>query len=109
MKENARLVLKKCEGFILKKRSDMFMSSACFFWLASVGMTCLASAWVGKVMCSILGPNRLIAKDIKRCTYIMLLSQMRDINSPSRGNALPKNRHYHAQLGLLDKGCAIKG
>ncbi len=36
---------------------------------------------------------------------------MRDINSMSRGNALAKTvaTQYHAQLGLPDKGRAIKG
>ncbi len=36
---------------------------------------------------------------------------MRDINSMSRGNALAQTgaTHYHAQLGLPDKGRAIKG
>ena len=39
---------------------------------------------------------------------------MRDINSMIRGNALSPNRRstktqYHSQLGLPDKGRAIKG
>ncbi len=36
---------------------------------------------------------------------------MRDINSMIGGNSLAQNRptHYHAQLGLPDKGRAIKG
>ena len=41
----------------------------------------------------------------------MLLYQMRDINSMSRENALAQNKYNsycYAQLGLSDKGWAIK-
>ncbi len=41
---------------------------------------------------------------------LLLLCQIRDINSISRGNALAATRtRYHVQLGLPDKGRAIKG
>ena len=46
---------------------------------------------VGKVMSSMLGPNRDIAKDVKSC-YLLLLYLMRDIKSMRRGNALSLNR-----------------
>ncbi len=61
-------------------------------------------------MGSMLGPNRFIAKDVKSSTFTAAM-YMREINSMSRGNALAQNRRnqYHAQLGLPDKGRAIKG
>ena len=34
---------------------------------------------------------------------------MREINSMNRGNTLTINRRNHAQLGITDKGLAIKG
>ncbi len=37
--------------------------------LASVGKTVAHLPGVGEVMGSILGPNRIIAKDVKSCTY----------------------------------------
>ena len=37
-----------------------------------------------------------------------MLCQMRDLNSMSKGNKTGAT-HYHAQLGLPDKGRAIKG
>ena len=61
---------------------------------------------VGKVAGSMLGPNCIIAKDVKRCT----LCQMRDINSMSKGNALaPGATQYFAQITLPNKGLATKG
>ncbi len=44
---------------------------------------------LGKVMGLIFGPNRVIAKDVKRCTF-WLLCQMRDINSRNRN--IEKNK-----------------
>ncbi len=57
------------------------------------GVTCSVSArrWEGDG--SMLGLNRVIAKDVKRFTYCC---QMRDINSMSRGNALAPNRRNSA-------------
>ena len=43
--------------------------------------------------------------------YTPAMCQMRDIDSTSRGNPLVPNRRNlvrHTQLGLPDKGCAIK-
>ena len=34
---------------------------------------------------------------------------MREINSMNRSNTLAPNRRNHAQVGLIDKGRAIKG
>ena len=40
---------------------------------------------------------------------LLLLCQMCDINSFSRGNAFQIGAtHYHEELGLPDKGCSIK-
>ncbi len=39
-------------------------------------------------MGSILGPNRVIAKDVKSCMLLLLLCQMRDINSLKRGECI---------------------
>ncbi len=43
--------------------------------------------------------------------YLLLLCHMRNINKMRRGNSLAKNgaTQYYAQLGLSDKGRAIKG
>ncbi len=49
-------------------------------------------------MGSILGPNRVIAKDVKSCTYCCYV----------RYATLTVATQYHAQLGLSDKGRAIK-
>ncbi len=39
-------------------------------WITRIcGITGSASARRGEVMGSIFGPNRVIAKDVKRCTY----------------------------------------
>ena len=57
-----------------------------------------------------LNPNRVIAKDIKSCTYCCyvrcatLIVRVRGMPWPRTGPT-----HYHAQLGLPDKGRVIKG
>ncbi len=53
-------------------------------------------------------PNRVIAKDVKSCTYCSYVSCTTLI---VWGMSLPKTGgiQYHAQLGLPDKGRAIKG
>ena len=61
-------------------------------------------------MGSILGPKRVIDKDVEGYTYF-LLCQIHDISSLSRGGMVwPKTEatHCHAQLGHPYKGCAIK-
>ncbi len=61
-------------------------------------------------MGSILGPNRVIAKDVKKCTdccyvrYATLIVRLGCMPWPKTGAT-----QYHAQLGLPDKGRAIKG
>ena len=49
-----------------------------------------------------IGPNRVIAKDVKKYTYCC---NMRNIYSMIRGNAIPQKG---AQLKLTDKGHIIK-
>ncbi len=57
-----------------------------------------------------LDPNRVIAKAVKSCTYhfyvrcVKLKVRVGRITWPQRGAI-----HYHALLGLSDKGRAIKG
>ncbi len=61
------------------------------------GITHSVSSWrVGKVMGSMIGPNRVIANDVKSCTY-WLLCQMREINSLSMVNALAIKRRNSVQ------------
>ena len=60
---------------------------------------------VGEVMVSIIGPNRVIAKDVK--LFLLLLCQMRDINSISRGNALALNRRKIESNGWLSATIGI--
>ena len=40
---------------------------------------------------------------------LKVVPTMREINSMNRGNTLTINRRNHAQLGITDKGLAIKG
>ena len=65
---------------------------------------------VGKVMGSMLSPNNVIAKDVKSCTYCCYV---RCTTLIVRVGGIPWLQtgvtHCHAQLGLPDKGCAIKG
>ncbi len=56
-------------------------------------------------MGSMLVPNRVIAKDVKSCTYCCYFSEIREIYSMSIVNALSKNRR-NSVPGL--PGCAIK-
>ena len=56
---------------------------------------------VGKVMGSMVGPSRVIAKDVICATLIVWVRGMPWTQTGAT--------QYHAQLGLLDKGCAIKG
>ena len=53
---------------------------------------------VGKVMGSMLGPNRLIAKDVKSCTYSAALSKARNFLIRLLGMHWPKKgaTYYHA-------------
>ncbi len=55
---------------------------------------------IGKVIGSMLRPNRIIAKDVKRC-------QMRDIYGINRGPQTDTTK-YQALLELPDKGLTIK-
>ena len=56
-------------------------------------------------MSSILGPNRVIAKDVISCTYCAtLLVSIGGMPCSQTGTT-----QYHAQLGLPDIGRAIKG
>ena len=65
---------------------------------------------VGKVMGSVLCQNRVIANDVKSCTYCCyvrcatLIVRVGGMPWPQTGAT-----HNHAQLGLPDKGRAIKG
>ncbi len=69
----------------------------------------LAFVVVGKVMDSMLGPNRVIANDVNNCTYCRYVRcstlQVWEGEMPSYQIGAT---HYHKQLGLLDKGRAIK-
>ncbi len=62
------------------------------------------------VMGSILGPNRVIAKDVKICTYCCyvrcatLIVWVVGMPWHQTGST-----QYHAQLGLPEKGSAING
>ncbi len=64
---------------------------------------------VGEFMGSILGPNRVIVKDVKSYTYCCyvrcatLILRVGEIPWPKTGAT-----QYHAQLGLQNKGRAIK-
>ncbi len=55
-----------------------------------------------------LGPNRVIARDVKSCTYYCyvrfatLIVWVRGMPWPQTGETL-----FHAQIGLQDKGCAL--
>ena len=60
---------------------------------------------------SMLDPNRVIAKDVKSCTYCCYVRYATLIVRVG-GNALAQKTgatHYHAQLGPPGKGRAIKG
>ncbi len=59
---------------------------------------------------SMLNPNCVLAKDDKSCTYCWYVIYATLIVQIG-GNALaPKSAtYYHVQLGLTDKGYAIKG
>ena len=65
---------------------------------------------VRKLMGLMLGPNIIIAKVIKRCTYCYyvrgatLINRVGGMPWPQTGDT-----QYHTQLGLPDKGQAIKG
>ncbi len=65
---------------------------------------------VRKVMGSMLCSNHNIAKSVKSCTYccfvrcLKLIVCVGGMPWPQTGATL-----YHTQLGLPDKGCAIKG
>ena len=54
-------------------------------------------------MVSILDPKRVIAKDIK--LYLLLLCQLRDNNSMSRGDTMPKTgakeSHISYDIGII--------
>ena len=66
---------------------------------------------VGKVIGSMLGSRRVIAKDIKICAYCCYVRcTTLIVRVSSRGNALAQItcNYYYAQLGLPDKGRAIK-
>ncbi len=69
-----------------------------------------ASARLGNVMSSMLGQNRVIAKDVKSfnyCCYVICVALIVRLG----GMPLPQTgaTHYHAQLRPPDKGRAIKG
>ncbi len=57
-----------------------------------------------------LGPNHVIAKDVKNCTYCCyircatLIERVRGMPWPQTGA-----NHYNAHLGLPDNGRVIKG
>ncbi len=57
-----------------------------------------------------LDHNHVIAKDVKSCTYCYYV-RFTTLKVWVNVNALAPTgiTHYHAQLGLADKGCAIKG
>ena len=59
---------------------------------------------------TIIKSKTVIAKDVKKL-YLLVLYQICDIHSMSRENALTQKLsiNAHSQLGLPDKGCAIKG
>ncbi len=60
-------------------------------------------------MGSILGPYRVIAKDVVPTDTTNSDTQMHDNKSMSRGSVPKKaQNHYHARLELPDKGRAIK-
>ncbi len=68
------------------------------------GITRTASDWCRrKVMGSMLGPNCVIAKDVKICKTTATISDTEHLGMP-----WPKTgaTQYHAQLGLVDKGRA---
>ncbi len=60
-----------------------------------------------------LGPNRVIAKDVKKCTYLLMLSKMHDIDSKVRGSALAPRQVQLITLHSYDfqtkvvKGCIL--
>ena len=64
----------------------------------------------GNVMGSMIGPNLVVAKDVKSYAYccyvrcVTLIVRVGGMPWPQTGAT-----HYHAQLGLPDKGRAIKG
>ena len=64
----------------------------------------------GKVMGSIIGQNRVKAKDVKSCTYCCYV-RCASLIVWVKGMPLPQAgaTQYHAQLELPDKGRAIKG
>ena len=75
----------------------------------SITHVCSASAQRrGKVMSPILGPNSIIAADVKSCTYCCyvwcatLIVWIGRMPLPQTGSS------FHAQLGLPDKGRTIK-
>ncbi len=83
-----------------------------FLQSASVSLQLAHPTAVWKVMGSILGHYRVIAKDVKSAVVPTATSQMHDINSMSMGGMpWPQTgaTQYLAQLGLPEKGRAIKG
>ena len=93
---------KSFNASVLLQSSDTY----CNFWLRGS-----STIFIGKVISSILVPNLVIAKDVKSCRYLLLLCQMYDINSLSRGE---RRGSKQAQLStftkvrLPDKDRAIK-
>ncbi len=69
-------------------------------------LTCSASARHGKV---VLGPNRVIAKDVKSCTYCCYV-KCTTLIIRVEGMSWPQTdaTHYQAKLGLPEKDRAIK-
>ena len=64
---------------------------------------------IGKVICSMLDPNNELAKDVKSCTYCCYV-RWATLIVCVRGMLVPIGAtQYHAQLGLQDKGRAMKG
>ncbi len=58
----------------------------------------------------IIGPNRVIAKDVKSCTFYCYV-RCATLKVGVGGMPWPNTgaTHYHAQLGIPKKGHAIKG
>ncbi len=73
------------------------------------GITGSASTWRWGVMGSILGPNRVIAKDVKSWTYCCY-ARCATLRVWVGGMPWLQTsvNNYHEQLGLKEKGRAIK-
>ncbi len=92
------LCLSVAESHTLKKTSDV------------CGITGSASARRWEVIGSILGANRVIAKDFESCNYCCYV-RCATLIVWVEGMPWPKTgaTQYHTQKGLPDKGRAIKG